>query len=166
MAVSPRFQRYAVSAPAGEILVPTVSLYHPRFPQDWHLCRSPTGFSADLGDGTIVTFLPAPFDVRLPGQSANGSQRLTLSVVNIGEEITNQIDLISDEMSSDVILEFREYFDLTGSAAPETGPLSLNMTEIEVTEGQINGNATDLPLFIGQVPNLFYTIDRFPGIVR
>lgn len=166
MTLSTRVKRYYASAPAGEVMRETVSLYHPQFSQDWHLTSDSVGFSADLGDGSVVTFTPAPFKVKLPPRDGSSAQSLTFSLANLGESIMAELAAMTADMATDIRLEFRGYLDTGASATPDEGPLVLSLREIEVTPTQINGNATSVPLFATSVPRLTYTRQAFPGLSR
>lgn len=164
--ISDRVKRYYASAPAGEVMQETVSLYHPQFSRDWHLTTAEAEFTADLGTGEVVTFTPAPFAVRLPSRDASSSQKLNFGLANVGDEIMAELAAMTAEMTTDIRLEFRGYLDTGPTATPDEGPLVLSLSEIEVTPLQINGTATSVPLFATSVPRLTYTRQWFPGLSR
>jgi hypothetical protein len=152
---------------ASAVTVPvyrTLELDHPGFPSPIYVVNDFTDLTANLEDGSPVTFVRFAFRLVKPEVSPNGVPQLTLEIDNVSRDILAHVQLAmqSTEM---ITLVYREYLasDLTG---PQNDPpLAMVLSSIKADVFKVTATASFGDLSNKRFPNREYTADRFPGLV-
>jgi hypothetical protein len=162
-------QVYA-SAPAGEIIWPTLELSHPLWSAPYYLTSAPVAFTAALDSGSggaTVTFQPFPFSVVLPTVDGAGQQDLSVTLTNADPLIAQAVAQAHADPTTRITAVYREYLSgVAGSAGPQSAPIRLTFPVIQITEEAVTGIAGRSDVLNRRFPGLWYDVARFPGLDR
>lgn len=165
------------SNPRGEVILETLEFVHPSFVDD---DNSPTAIrfvrdgsdlfatleaTAPVQPGQTVQFTAFPFDVVLPGFEEGQTPTLTITVDNVGREMTAQLEAAT-QSSDPIIVIYRPYLlsDLSGPQMDppiQMGVLKATADLMKVVFTATLDDVTNVPF-----PRRLYTPDDFPGLVR
>jgi hypothetical protein len=157
------------SAPAGTDIWPTLELSHPYFTQTWYLTSAPAAFSATLETtgNPIVTFQPFPFAVVLPTVDGAGQQDLQVTLTNADQTIADEIQRAHHYPTLLITAVYREFLSTLGSTQlPQSAPLRLAFTSIQITEEAVSGIAGRSDVLNRRFPGVWYDVALFPGLDR
>lgn len=146
------------SAPASEVLVPTIELSSAGWDAPIRIC---TGF--EDRETSAGTFVASGLDVALPARDTRGTQSLIFAIDNVtgvAQRLINQ----SLESGAEIVLTYRLYLD-SDLSSPAEQPKVFSVIEatfIPTGTVQITASYKDL---IGRTwPRLRYTADFAPGL--
>src|SRR5690625_3932831 len=83
------------SAPAAEVLIPTLEIKHPAIPTI-RTCAGFENHTVTLETGEVVTFEASGLDVSLPERSDRGQQNLAFAIENVTGQAQDAIDRALD----------------------------------------------------------------------
>lgn len=178
MSYSEEIQEAYASAPANEVAVDTIELYHPAFvdqlgqPAAIRVALAydnlMLGLEADaiLNPGEMVEFLACEFTVTPPEFTQDGSiPSIQLAIGNVSREITKYLELAKQSLVP-IIVTYRPYLLSDPSYPQMDPPIVLQMSEIDVDVFQATGMATLEDIHNFPFPYEKYNINRFPGLRR
>ena len=116
-------------------------------------------------DGELQTFSPVAFLATLPNRDGEGQQDMQIAVCNIGSEMTEALEDALLDPSEPIRCRYTLFF--YGDTTPQFDPpFELALTNVALTEEQMTATATRADVFSRRFPNLLYTTERFPGLLR
>ena len=153
-------QIYA-SAPAGEVLIPTIEIRHASMPSVY-ICTGFENITATTEADDVVTFIATGMDVSLPAKDDSGNQVLTFAIENITGEAQQFVDAALTA-GGDMELIYREYLasDLT---APASRPRTMTIVGGSFEGGTFQCQASYYDMLNTAWPRRRYTADFAPGI--
>jgi hypothetical protein len=92
MAISNALRRVYVSNPSDATYLETIEVSHAAWGRSYAFVASPTGFQGGTSHG-VVTYDPLPFVVTLPKSSNEGVTTLSVTIVNVGLELMQHLEL-------------------------------------------------------------------------
>ena len=137
MAINDELKEVYLNANVNKRLVRTVTLTHPSFSKVWYLVQSNTPFDGKLENGTLVTYQPHGFNIKLPDETTKG-QSNTQFVIDATEKTTlDDYWAFMNDPTIPIKLDWREYF--TTSPEIQTSILNIKLMDIEFNYNQIQG---------------------------
>lgn len=158
-----RYIEFFLNSKRDIVQVETFEISHPSFSDVFYLVRNAIkGFTAQLETSELVTFEYVPMQISASGIKDDMDEKIELTIGDVGEILPQQIDLMSQDDSFDVMpsLVYRVYRsdDIT---SPMLGPVRLEITEITFKkEGSLI--VARAPRFNVNKTGERYTIERFP----
>lgn len=165
------------SNPVGQVIIETLEFRHPSFTDE---LGNPSAFrivnqhldviatleiTAPVQAGQAVTFQAFAFDVDLPGFKEGDVPQLSITIDNVGRELTQQLEAATTSQEP-IVVTYRPYLltDLTG---PQMDPpiemvvvgATATLTTIQFTASMDSVNNVAFP-------RRQYTAADFPGLVR
>lgn len=151
------------SAPAAEVLIPTLEISHPSFPGG--AIRTCAGFedhTVTLEDGSVVTFTASGLDVSLPARNGSGQQNLAFAIENVTGIAQDAIDRAM-EAGGQIEVIYRSYVasDLSEPAEP---PLRMVLVGAEFRGANVQVTASYMDIINQAWPKDRYTATFAPGL--
>ena len=149
------------SAPAGEVLIPTIEVRHASMPSVY-LTVGFDDVAATLETSATVTFTACGLDIALPDRDASGNQSLIFAIDNVTGEAQRFVDAALTA-GGDLLLIYREY--LAGDlGAPASVPKVLHIIGGTFEGGTFQAEASYYDMLNTAWPRERYTADFAPGI--
>lgn len=119
--------------------------------------------SAPENPGEMVAWIALAFDVDLPEVATGAAPEATLTIDNVDQEVTRQLELAATSTEK-IRLIYRPYIssDIEGPQADP--PMMLTVGDVTVTDMQVSGNAGVSDVGNKAFPNETYTALRFPAL--
>ncbi|WP_337996235.1 DUF1833 family protein [Oleispirillum naphthae] len=119
--------------------------------------------SAPENPGEMVAWVALAFDVDLPEVATSAAPEATVTIDNVDQEITRQLDLAATSTEK-IRMIYRPYIssDIEGPQADP--PMVLTVGDVTVTDMQVSGNAGVSDVGNRAFPNETYTATRFPAL--
>lgn len=154
-------------APAGEVYLETLQISHPSIPGSTvYLVKDLQNFVAFDEDGVSRTFEAAGFEMVLPPSGDNGEVALSISIDNTDKRISDFLNQ-AKEYSTPVKVTFRPYLATDPSGPQMDPPLTLNLTDIKVSEdNRVTGRATLADVLNKPFGTVLYRRSTFPGLAN
>lgn len=153
-------------APKGVRYVETLTIEHPSLGADTiYLIKDTKDITCTLEDSSTHLFKKAGFRLNLPPTGDNGVQEMALQMDNTDRRITDFIKK-AKEYQAPVKVTFRPYLSTDFTTPQMNPPLTLNLTDIVVTETEISGKCTFADIINKQFLTELYTRFRFPGLAN
>lgn len=118
--------------------------------------------TAPLNAGEAVVFLGAMFGLTLPSVEEGAAPKLSITVPNIGTQITQHIDNATAG-DKPITVTYRAYLD-TDTSEPQNRPITLELDTCSAAGGTITATATLVNLSNRAFPNVLYDTVKFPGL--
>jgi Domain of unknown function (DUF1833) len=165
MTISPELQRLYASAPAGETILETLELRHPRFAQSWFITNAALPFTARLETGQTIEFITLPFSAKLPGANPGGQQDLVLVIDNVDREIIAELERAAADPTNRISVIYRNYAsgDLS---APGSDPIALSISDVAASATRVEATASRTDVLNRRFPSVLYETGLFPGLDR
>jgi hypothetical protein len=149
------------SAPAAEVLIPTIEIRHASIPPVY-LCTGFSDVTATLENDSTVTFTACGIDIALPEKDASGNQSLVFAIDNITGEAQRFVDAAL-AAGGEMLLIYREYL-ASDLSAPASVPKTLNIIGGVFEGGTFQAEASYYDMLNTAWPRDRYTSDFAPGI--
>jgi Domain of unknown function (DUF1833) len=143
----------------------TLQISHPLFSATHFITNSDEGFKAVDENGLQLTFLPFPFQVKLPSSGENGFQDLVLSISNVSPLLVQEIERARGDTRYPIRFVYRAYAESNLNAVGWSLP-PLSSSEIVVEKNVISAQASMADLVNRNFPNQLYTTTLFPMLAR
>ena len=164
MTLTPEIMQVYASAPQKVQAWFTVSFEHPSFTAPARMVHGRWNeLQAELENGLPVTYLPIPFELSLPGASADGHQDLQITVCNIGHELSEELDRAIENPWVPISVFFRIYID--NQPRPHQ-TLELKLLDVNATTQTVTGTASRYDIVNRQFPSRRFRAAAWPGLVR
>lgn len=165
------------SAPADQVILDTIELYHPAFVdelgrptairlvkdyQDYNLKLES---SAIINPSTYVTFIACSFDVVLPEFAEDGNPSLQLSVGNVSRQITTHMEQARQSLIP-ITVTYRPYLASDTTGPQLDPPIVMELSDVDVDVFQATGTCKLKDIHNQAFPREKYTLSRFPGLRR
>lgn len=165
------------SSPVGEIILETLEFLHPAFinddgnpdsirivhdGQDLFATLEPT---APLHPGASVQFQAFAFDVTLPGFEEGQTPTMTITVDNVGRELTRELEAATASIQPITVIH-RIYLISDLSGPQMDPPIQMTVQKATVDLNHIAFTCTLDDVTNVPFPRRQYTPDDFPGLVR
>lgn len=141
-------------------------LTHSQFTRGYYLNNGPRRVSLPgKVDGIAHDFEPFPFEVVLPQRDSAGRSDMRVMIGAVGTQINKEMNLAIKNPTERISARYTVY--LYGSSAPQYDPpISFSLTDVTVTNTQIECLARTVDTLNAAFPrNIYRTID-FPGLLR
>jgi hypothetical protein len=151
------------SAPAAEVLIPTLEISHPSFAEPIRTCAGFEDHTVTLEDSTTqATFVASGLDVSLPARNASGQQNLTFAIENVTGIAQDAIDRAL-EAGGEIRVIYRSYLasDLSEPAEP---PLKMVLVGARFEGASLQVTASYMDIINQAWPRDRYTVDFAPGL--
>lgn len=130
----------------------------------YYLCNTPEPMQGII-DRSLQTFLPVPFDAKLPSRDGEGQQDLQIAVCNVGAEMSAAIEAAITQPEIAIRCRYTVY--IVGDTAPQYDPpFELSLTDVVLTESQLTGTATRADVINRRFPSVLYRPSTYPGLSR
>jgi len=166
MPISEQLKKVYASAPAGQTYVETLSLSHSAFPQTFYINNAMKLWNFQLSAGVYQDFIPVPFRIVMPTVDGKGQQDMNLVIDNVGRDAMDAIEAAALKPQENIVVVCRIYLNSAGSLPQNDPPLTLSLSQIEVTKEAISGVATRADVLNKTFPSFIYRTDYFPGLDR
>ena len=158
-------EAYALS-PSSPAIIDTLQISHPSLPLGTlSICCNTAPLTCTLEDGSIVTFLPCAFKVTRPQAGDQGINTFPVAIDNVNQVFTDFINLIKNS-SSPVTVTYRPYLSNNLTVPQTNPPLRFFMTDITVTDSQVQGTCSLIDTINSPFPKQIYNRVRFPGLAN
>jgi hypothetical protein len=165
------------SNPVGEVVLETLEFIHPAFIDDNGnpdsvrvVCDGQDLFatlepSAPMRPNQTVQFSAFAFDVTLPGFEEGQTPVMTITIDNVGRELTRELEAATQSLQP--ILVVHRIYLLTDLSGPQMDPpiqMTVQKATVDVNKVLFTctlDDVTNVPF-----PRRLYTPDDFPGLVR
>lgn len=152
------------SVPTGVVLINTLEISHPALSSEsLYLVNANKPYDLTLENNQVQTFQPFAFNFTLPAAGSNGLQELTITVDNVGRQVSDFLNKAKDYRQKASVI-FRPYLSNDLTTPQLDPPLSLNLTDVKVTDFSVTGRATFADLLNKKFPLELYTRSRFPSL--
>lgn len=153
-----------VLAPSNLAILDTLQFSHPALPGgDLYIVKNTEDLTMTLEDTSSHLFKACGFQITLPQSGDQGLQQLPIVVDNVLQVFTDFINLIKSS-SDRCSVTYRPYLSSDLTTPQMIPPLVLYLTDIVVTETQVQGNCTFMDILNKPFPSELYTRQRFPGL--
>lgn len=137
-------------------------------PEDRDLVGLVARLEADAPEdaGQMVAFIALAFDLDLPPVDTIPVPEITVTMDNVGREITDALDAAA--VSQDKIeVTYRPYLSTDIEGPQMDPPITMMLSEVEANPLQVTGRARRM-LDVGTkaFPAKYYTAKDFPGLAR
>jgi hypothetical protein len=165
------------SAPVGEVIIETLEFRHPAFlddngnpaalrvVRDYEPVFATLEATAPMQPGETVQFMAFAFDVSLPGFEENQTPTLSITIDNVGRELTAQIEAATASQQP-IEVTYRPYLVSDLSGPQMDPPITMVVVSAVADVFQIQLNATLDDVSNVPFPRRRYMPDEFPGLVR
>jgi len=169
MASLEEFKKFAASAPEAQREFRTIEMFHPdfssvlRFVKDFEDVNLTLESTAPRDPSTSVLFTALAMEINEPGENGQIEQVLGVGLGAVGNEVNDQIDLITENGSLIPIeLIYRKYY--SGDLTEPVLVLSLSVADVSFKSyEQVSFTGEDTDFAIKKAGEL-YTLERFPGL--
>ena len=121
--------------------------------------------SARQDAGKMVSFIALAFDLDLPPVESVPVPEITVTLDNVGREITDALDEAA--ISQDKIeITYRPYLSTDINGPQMDPPVTMVVSEVQATPLQVTGRARMLDIGNKAFPGKLYTARDFPGLAR
>jgi len=153
------------SAPSDVVLLDTLIISHPSLPGETkYLINARENYTLTLSDGvTEQEFTAYAFKFKLPPAGDNGVQDLQLVIDNVDRTVSDFLALAKEYRTPAKVI-YAPYLSSDLTTPQLDPPLSLNLTDVKVTNFQVSGRATFADLINKKHPLQLYTRSRFPSL--
>jgi hypothetical protein len=151
------------SAPTGVVYLETLQISHPLVVEDIFLVNDRVNHAMTLETAVVKNFRACSFRMALPASGDTGLQELSLTIDNVGREISDFMTTVRDSLDP-VVITYRPYLSTDLTTPQMDPPLVLNLTDVVVTAAEVSGRATFADIINRKFPTDFYTRSRFPGL--
>lgn len=115
--------------------------------------------------GQMVAFIALAFDLDLPPVDTIPVPEITVTMDNVGREITDALDAAA--VSQDKIeVTYRPYLSTDIEGPQMDPPITMILSEVEASPLQVRGQARMLDIGNKAFPAKYYTAKDFPGLAR
>jgi len=143
----------------------TLQFSHPEWSNDFYFVNDVQNWQFQLSTGVYQEFLAMPFELKLPDKNTGGSQELSISLCNIGQEMMQAIEeAIANPEPIAVFL--RVFLDVADSLPQNSPPLVLAINDIDVEVSTVTATASRYDVVNRPFPSRYYTTHEFPGLRR
>jgi hypothetical protein len=163
MAISNALRRVYVSNPSDATYLETIEVSHAAWGRSYAFVASPTGFQGGTSHG-VVTYDPLPFVVTLPKSSNEGVTTLSVTIVNVGLELMQHLELAATRPHDPVRLTARVYVD-SDTTAPASDEIVMDCM-VTADDKSVTLNAAPVDLLNTVWPRSRYQQSNFPGLNR
>ena len=155
-------EAYAVGS-ASHTTLDTLEISHPSQFQSIFLVRSLVPLSANLEDGTPVTFEAGGFNLKLPSSASSGTQTLDISIDNVNNRVG---DFVAQTKTSrePVVITYRPYLSSDLSTPQMIPPLKLYLKAVKVRPDVVTARASFIEVVNKRFPSYDYNRQRFPSL--
>lgn len=155
-------EAYAVGS-ASSTAYDTLEISHPSQPQSIFLVRSLAPLSANLEDGTAVTFEAVGFNLKLPSSTASGTQTLDITIDNVNNRVGDFINQTKTSRDP-VVITYRPYLSSDLSTPQMIPPLKLYLKAVKVRPDVVTARASFIEIVNKRFPSDDYNRQRFPSL--
>ncbi|GHC19531.1 DUF1833 family protein [Aidingimonas halophila] len=151
------------SAPVDEVLIPTLEISHPSFPDGPILtCTGFEDHTVTLETGEEVTFQGSGLDISLPSRDPSGQQNLQFAIENVTGIAQDAIDRAL-EAGGQIDVIYRSYIadQLSEPAEP---PLKMVLVEPQFEGSTVQVTASFQDIINTAWPRDRYTATFAPGL--
>lgn len=115
--------------------------------------------------GAYVAFIALAFDLDLPPVDTVPVPEITVTMDNVGREITDALDAAATSQDK-IEVTYRPYLSTDIEGPQMDPPITMVLSEVEATPLQVTGRARMLDIGNKAFPAKFYTAKDFPGLAR
>jgi hypothetical protein len=153
-------------APSNVAVIDTLQISHPSLPGgDIFICCNTEAITCLLETEAEATFQPCAFSIQRPQSGDQGLSNLPIAIDNIDQVFTDFINQVKNS-SDPVSVTYRPYLSNNLLVPQMVPPIILFLTDITVTETQVQGNCTFMDIINKPFPTQNYTRTRFPGLAN
>ena len=121
--------------------------------------------AAPLDAGKMVAWIALAFDLDLPSVESVPVPEITVTMDNVGREITDALDAAA--ISQDKIeVTYRPYLSSDIEGPQMDPPITMVLSEVEANPLRVTGRARMLDVGSRAFPAKLYTAKDFPGLAR
>lgn len=151
------------SAPAAEVLVPTLEITHPTAFDPIRICAGFSDIVASTEEsGEEVTFYAAGIDISLPDMDTSGQQVLNFAIGNVTGIAQASIDA-AITAGGEVTVTYRPYL-LSDLSGPADVPMVMTMVGGSITGSVVQIQAAYFDLLNTAWPRDRYNLIFSPGL--
>lgn len=154
-------EAYAL-AKSNNIVIHSIEIRHESIEDSLFFVQ---GFrSQDLTvDGDVKTFQPLGFNLTLPATDDGGIQELTLTLDNVGNQVSDFCEQALG-YSTPVEIFYRPYLSSDKTNCLMDPALRLFLLDVQITVSQVSGRAVPVDFLNISFPSEDYVRSRFPGL--
>ncbi len=115
--------------------------------------------------GQMVPFIALAFDLDLPPVDTVPVPEITVTMDNVGREITDALDEAAVSQDKTTVT-YRPYLSSDIEGPQMDPPITMALSEVEANPLHVTGRARMLDIGNKAFPAKFYTAKDFPGLVR
>ena len=115
--------------------------------------------------GVMVPFYAMAFNLELPPVDTMPVPEISVSIDNVGQEISDALDL-AVESQDDVQITYRPYLSNDIEGPDMDPPLTMTLFEADATPLHASGRARMLDIGNKAFPAVYYTALKYPGLAR
>ncbi len=120
---------------------------------------------APLNAGEMVGFVALAFDLDLPPVDTIPAPEITVTMDNVGREITDALDEAATSQDR-IEVTYRPYLSTDIEGPQMDPPITMILTEVEATPLTVTARARMLDIGNKAFPSIFYRTTEFPGLAR
>jgi hypothetical protein len=166
MAISAQLKEIYASGTAQRY-VETLEFYHSLFPaKSYFMTNDTVAWDFFLEDGRLITFKQVPFRVVLPANDHGGNQDLSVTLANIGRDLVDPLEQAIMKPQEPIRCTYRVYIDQANTMPQNTPPLTLTISNVQVSQETVSATATRADVLNKSFPSKLYRYDDFPGLRR
>lgn len=158
-------EAYTVS-PTGIVILETLEINHPK-EDTIYIVKNTEEMTATLEDGfTVATFLPCPFELKMPSITDEGTAEITVAVDDIDNVPSDFIERVlshSDDLR-EVQMIFRLFLSNDLTKPQNNPPLKLYWRSATINDLTVSVTAGTPNVSQNVFPNRNYTRQQFPGL--
>lgn len=166
MPISEELKRIYSSAPSDLIYINSLTFIHPAFDQAWYIIDHVHSMRFRLEDDSYQTFIPVPFEFKLPPSNTQGNQDLSFSLCNIGREMMDQVEAAIQIPETPIACFYRVFLNQADTYPQNDPPLELTISQVNFTLSTMTASARRFDMLNFPFPTVYYELDRFPGLRR
>lgn len=164
--LSPALKEAYALAPSNLAHLETLQFSHPALPGgDIYIVKNTVDLNLTLEDATVKTFRAMAFTMARPQKGPDGLQQLPIAVDNVGLVLSDFIRLVKTTPDK-ITVTYRPYLSRDLTTPQMNPPLRLWLTDVVITETQVQGNCIFMDVINRPFPTEYYTRQRFPGLAN
>jgi hypothetical protein len=156
---------------SSAIIFHTLELRHSSFTEPIRVVRDRANLiarlenTAPLNPGEVVLFIPFSFDFSKPEVLPGGIPQLTITIDNVGREVTANVEL-SLESTEPIKATYREYLgsDLLGGPQNDP-PMHMDILSISCTPFVVTATAGFPQMVNKRFPTQAFSAEDYPGLM-
>ena len=121
--------------------------------------------NAPIEASKMVSFIALGFNLDLPPIDSIPVPEITVTMDNVGREITDALDLAATSQDK-IEITYRPYLSTDIEGPQMEPPITLIITEVEATPLTVTARARMLDIGNKAFPSLTYDPETFPGLIR